>query len=45
VLFRAALGEMADSILQGQRAVPRRLQELGFQFRFPELAPALADLL
>lgn len=44
VLFRAALGEMADSILQGQRAVPRRLQELGFRFRFPELAPALADL-
>ena len=43
-VFRAALGEMADSILQGQRAVPRRLLDLGFRFRHPDLAPALADL-
>lgn len=40
-----ALGEMADMILEGQRAVPRRLQELGYAFRFPELEPALRDLL
>jgi uncharacterized protein (TIGR01777 family) len=44
-VFRAALGEMADSILQGQRAVPRRLLELGFQFRYADLAPALAALI
>lgn len=44
-VFRAALGEMADSILQGQRAVPQRLLALGFRFRFPDLQPALSDLL
>jgi hypothetical protein len=44
-VFRAALGEMAESILQGQRAVPRRLLDLGFRFRYPDLAPALAALI
>lgn len=39
------LGEMAAMILEGQRAVPRRLEELGYAFRFPQLRPALADLL
>jgi hypothetical protein len=39
------LGEMADMILTGQRAVPRRLQEAGYRFRFPDLEPALRDLL
>lgn len=43
--LRLALGEMADMLLQGQRAVPRRLQELGYAFRFPDLEPALRDLL
>ncbi len=44
-LFRAALGEMADMVLQGQRAAPTRLLELGFAFRFPDLEPALHNLL
>jgi len=39
------LGEMAAMVLEGQRAVPKRLQELGYAFRFPELEPALRDLL
>ena len=39
------LGEMAAMVLEGQRAVPRRLQELGYAFRFPELEPALRDVL
>ncbi len=40
-----ALGEMAEMLLTGQRAVPARLQELGYAFRFPDLEPALRDLL
>lgn len=43
--LRIALGEMADMVLQGQRAVPSRLRELGFTFRWPELEPALRNLL
>lgn len=43
--LRAALGEMADLVTKGQRVVPRRAQELGYRFRFPELKPALRDLL
>ena len=43
--LRLLFGQMATAILDGQRAVPARLQTLGFQFRFPELKPALRDLL
>jgi uncharacterized protein (TIGR01777 family) len=38
-------GEMAILVVTGQRAVPKRLQDLGYSFRQPELEPALADLL
>jgi uncharacterized protein (TIGR01777 family) len=43
--LRLALGEMAEMLLTGQRAVPRRLEGLGFLFRFPTLEAALKDLL
>jgi uncharacterized protein (TIGR01777 family) len=42
--LRAALGEMADMILTGQRVVPAKLLALGYQFRYPALAPALASV-
>jgi hypothetical protein len=45
LLLRALLGEVADLVLTGQRAVPSRLQALGFRFRYPTLEPALRDLL
>jgi len=41
---RLALGELAETLLGGQRAVPARLLALGFRFRFPTLAGALEDL-
>jgi len=44
-LIRMTLGEMSTVVLDGQRAVPHRLSELGFQFRFAELEPALHHLL
>ena len=42
--LKLALGEMASALLGSQRVIPQRAQELGFEFRFPELVPALEDL-
>jgi hypothetical protein len=42
--FRLAFGEVATLILDGQRVIPARLQEFGFQFKFETLEPALADI-
>ncbi|HNS49939.1 MAG TPA: TIGR01777 family oxidoreductase [Anaerolineae bacterium] len=42
-VMRAAFGEVADLLLTGQQAVPKRLLEQGFQFRFPEIEPALRE--
>jgi hypothetical protein len=39
--LRAALGEMADMILTGQRVVPAKLLTMGYRFRYPALAAAL----
>ncbi len=44
-VLKVALGEMASMVLEGQYVIPARLQELGFTFRFPELVPALGDIL
>ena len=43
--LRLLLGEMADALLHGQRAVPRRLLDLGYAFRYPEALGALRSLL
>ncbi|MGS2720814.1 TIGR01777 family oxidoreductase [Paraglaciecola aestuariivivens] len=36
-LLRALYGEMADLFLYGQRVIPKRLEESGYQFIFPDL--------
>jgi uncharacterized protein len=38
-------GEMASIVLTGQRAVPHRLLELGYEFSHPDLEAALRDVL
>jgi len=43
--LRAGLGEMAALLAEGQAVLPRRAIEIGFNFRCPELEPALRDLL
>jgi len=43
--LKAVLGEMAELLLTGQRQVPARLQEMGFSFKYPDLASALRNLL
>jgi uncharacterized protein (TIGR01777 family) len=44
-VLRMALGELADSVLESQRAVPQRLVASGFEFQFPRLPAGLIDLL
>jgi len=44
--LRLLLGEMADqTLLSGQRAIPARLIDSGFVFRWPKLEPALLAML
>ncbi len=45
-VLRLMLGEMAkELILSGQRAVPKRLLEAGYMFRYPEAEAALREIL
>jgi uncharacterized protein (TIGR01777 family) len=43
--LRLALGEVAGTVLGGQRVLPARALKLGYRFRFPSLDAALKDLL
>ena len=43
--LQLGLGEKAAIVLGSQRQLPRRLQELGFQFRYPTIEAALTHLL
>ena len=38
------VGEMADMLLNGQRAVPEAALQLGYRFKYPVIADALASL-
>lgn len=43
--LRLALGEISTLVLEGQRAIPKNLLDLGFKFRYSDLFFALRDLL
>lgn len=43
-ILALTLGEMADMLLSGQRAVPEAAAKLGFQFQYPTLRTALEAL-
>jgi NAD dependent epimerase/dehydratase family enzyme len=43
--LKAMFGEMAEVLLESQRVAPSAAEAAGFRFRFPQLGPALADLL
>ena len=40
-LLRLAVGEASVELLSSARVLPGRLQEAGYEFRFPALADAL----
>jgi hypothetical protein len=44
-VLRALLGERAQMLLTGQRALPKHADELEFRFAYPELSVALSNLL
>ncbi len=44
-VLRLLFGDGASVLLTGQRMVPKRALELGYEFRFPALEPALRNLL
>jgi len=43
--LRLLMGEMAEAILSSQRVVPQVALETGYQFKYPNLRPALEALL
>jgi hypothetical protein len=43
-MMRLALGEMSTLVLEGRQVLPKRLEEAGYRFHFPELTLALRDL-
>jgi uncharacterized protein len=43
--LKLLLGEMGESLLASARVRPARLAELGFEFQFPNLEPALRHLI
>lgn len=45
LVLRALLGEMAEMFLTGQRVIPKKLEELGYQFQYPKLEEALSAIL
>lgn len=43
--LEAILGDAAQVVLTGQQVLPKRTQETGFQYQYPTLKPALAEVL
>lgn len=44
-ILKLMLGELATAILEGSRASSQKIQDAGFQFKFPDLKKALNNLL
>jgi uncharacterized protein len=44
-VVKLALGEFGRSLLQGQKIVPQALTESGYLFTYPELRPALREII
>lgn len=44
-VVRLLMGESAVLVLGGQRAIPQRLEDAGFEFQYKELKPAIEEVL
>jgi len=45
IALKLLYGDMAQIVTTGQRPLPARLEQLGYSFHYPELEPALRDVL
>ena len=45
IILRLLLGEFSSALLASQRVIPEKLQNAGYQWRYPELTKALKELL
>ncbi len=43
--LKLMMGEVATIVLDGQRAIPEKLEALDFTFRYPEVKGALSNIL
>ena len=43
-MVRLVLGEFGEVLLTGQKVLPRRLLDAGFEFLFPDIDQALKNL-
>ncbi len=44
-MIRLVMGEFGDTLLTGQKVLPKRLLDAGFEFHFPSVETALTNLL
>ena len=44
-IARLFAGEMADLVLKGRKVIPKKLNQFGYKFAYPDIEAALADLL
>jgi NAD dependent epimerase/dehydratase family enzyme len=44
-MLKIIKGEFGNVILKGQRVVPKKLSDAGFDFQFPRITDALHDLI
>ncbi|MBN1904241.1 MAG: TIGR01777 family oxidoreductase [Deltaproteobacteria bacterium] len=45
VMLKLVMGDFADTLLKGQRVIPKRLLNEGYSFKFQEINQALDDIL
>ena len=43
--LKLLMGEMSEMLLTGQRVIPRKAQEAGFFYQYPDIRKALEDIL
>lgn len=44
-MVKLVMGDLGKAFLESQRAIPERLSESGYEFRFPQVEDALRDIL